>query len=450
MKNSRTGSWALALVGTLALGACDDDGDIITPPQMQTFEVTIDNVGSSYDFADSGTFDTPAGDAGPGPLLPGGVYEFSFHAPPGSKLTFATMMVQSNDFFFAPDGGGIPLWNPDGSQVSGDVTDQVLLWDAGTEADGEPGLGPNQAPRQSGADVGPADPDPTVRLAADAFSNLPDIDQMVQVTLSPTGATSWTARIENLSTTATLTTSDAATHPVPLAPGVFVVHSAADPLFTAGSADRGEGLEGLAEDGSTADLGAALAARTGVTSVLAPGVFVVHRVPSVLFEAGAADRGTGLEAVAEDGAPAALASALAADADVSSSAAFDTPVGAAAPGPATPGASYRFTVSAEEGDRLSFATMYVQSNDLFFAPAETGIDLFPGGVAINGDVTGMILLWDAGTEINERPGIGAFQAPRQPGPDTGTTEGGVVRQVGDGFDYGPVSSSIRVTITPVG
>jgi hypothetical protein len=237
---------------------------------------------------------------------------------------------------------------------------------------------------------------------------------------------------------------------VPLAPGVFVVHSTADPLFTVGSPDRGEGLEGLAEDGAAGGLGAALAARTGVTGILAPGVFAVHRAPSVLFEAGMADRGLGLEAIAEDGSPGDLASALAGNSAVSSSDVFNTPVGAGAPGPATPGVSYRFTVSAEEGERLSFATMYVQSNDLFFAPAETGIDLFPGGVALRGDVTGMILLWDAGTEVNERPGVGLFQAPRQPGPDTGPTEGGTVRQVGDGYDYGAVAASIRVTITPVG
>lgn len=449
MKHSRTGFWALALAGTVTLAACDDD-DLITPTQMQTFEVTIENVSSAYDFASSGIFDTPAGEAAPGPLLPGGVYEFSFDAPPGSSLSFATMMVQSNDFFFAPDGDGIALWNTDGSQVTGDVTDQVLLWDAGTEADGEPGLGPDQAPRQSGPDVGAADTNANVRLAADAFSNLPATTDMVRVTLTSTGATSWTARIENRSTPATLMTSDAATHPVPLAPGVFVVHSTADPLFTAGSPDRGEGLEAIAEDGAAGALGAVLAARTGATGTLSPGAFAVHRTPSVLFEAGSPDLGLGLEGIAEDGSPGALAASLANDADVFSSDLFNTPVGATAPGPLTPGGSYRFTVTAEEGDRLSFATMYVQSNDLFFAPAETGLDLFPGGVPVSGDITGMILLWDAGTEVNERPGVGLFQAPRQPGANTGPSEGGTVRQVGDGYDYGPVDASIRVTITPVG
>lgn len=450
MTHSRTGLWALALAGTVTLGACSDDDDIVTPPQMQTFEVSIENVSAAYDFISSGVFDTPAGQGSPGPLLPGGVYEFSFDAGPGTYLSFATMMVQSNDFFFAPDGDGIALWNPDGSQVTGDVTEQIMLWDAGTEADGEPGLGGDQAPRQAGPDTGADDPNATVRLAADAFGNLPAIAEMVTVTLMSTGPTSWTARIENVSTATTLTTSDNAMHPVPLAPGVFVVHTDADPLFTVGSADRGEGLEGIAEDGAAGDLGTALAARTGVTGILAPGVYALHRAPSVLFEGGAPDRGQGLEAIAEDGSPDALATSLMGNAAVRASDLFNTPAGASAPGPATPGARYTFMVTAEEGDRLSFATMYVQSNDLFFAPAETGIDLFPGGNPLNGDVTGMVLLWDGGTEVNERPGVGLFQAPRQPGANTGTAENGTVRQAGDGFDYGAVDARIRVTVTPVG
>jgi hypothetical protein len=69
---------------------------------------------------------------------------------------------------------------------------------------------------------------------------------------------------------------------------------------------------------------------------------------------------------------------------------------------------------------------------------------------LNGDVTGMILLWDAGTEVNEQPGVGLYQAPRQSGPDTGPAEGGDVRQVNDGFSYGAVSDRVRVTITPAG
>lgn len=65
-------------------------------------------------------------------------------------------------------------------------------------------------------------------------------------------------------------------------------------------------------------------------------------------------------------------------ATVASSGVFNTPVGADMPGPALPGGRYSFEFSASPGQSLSFATMFVQSNDLFFAPMDTGIPLFSG------------------------------------------------------------------------
>jgi hypothetical protein len=61
----------------------------------------------------------------------------------------------------------------------------------------------------------------------------------------------------------------------------------------------------------------------------------------------------------------------------------------------------------------------------------------------------MVLLWDAGTEQNEIPGIGPDQAPWQAGPNTGAAEGGTVRQVNDGYAYPEVDQIIRVTLTPM-
>jgi hypothetical protein len=360
------------------------------------------------------------------------------------------MMAQSNDLFYAPEGDGIALWDMGGNQVEGDVTAQIALWDAGTESNEEPGLGADQAPRQSAPNTGADDPDAAVRPAPDTYGNLPAVSDAISLTLTSIGPNSWVARIENVGDAGTLSTSDGGMHPVPLSPGVFVVHTEPDPLFTSGEPDRGEGLEGIAEDGAAATLAADLAGRTGATGILSPGAYAVHSAPSVLFAAGMPDAGLGLEAIAEDGDPAALATALSGATGVTDAGAFDTPEGASGAGPATPGAAYAFTITAVPGDRLSLATMYVQSNDLFFAPAESGIDLFPGGTALSGDVTGMVLLWDAGTEVNEQPGVGLHQAPRQSAPDTGPAEGGDVRQVNDGFSYGAVSDHVRVTITPTG
>ena len=181
-------------------------------------------------------------------------------------------------------------------------------------------------------------------------------------------------------------------------------------------------------------------------TLLAPGAWVAQRGGTPLFIDGQADRGAGLEALAEDGNPAELAASLPRNSGV-----FATPVGADGPGPLTPGSAYEFTFVARPGDRLSFATMYVQSNDLFLAPGDTGIALFTNDrLPISGDVTGQIGLWDAGTEVNEAPGVGANQAPRQAAANTGADEGGTVRLVDDGFTYPAVADIVRITISSSG
>jgi hypothetical protein len=227
-----------------------------------------------------------------------------------------------------------------------------------------------------------------------------------------------------------------------------VVHSNPNPLFAPGAADFGEGLEAVAEDGDPAGLGAALAARTGVTTPFAPGTWAVHSPSVGLFAAGQDEPGLGLEALAEDGTPDDLTAALNGASGVSLAGSFSVPVGGAGPGVILPGQSYRFTFTATEGDRLSLATMYVQSNDLFLGFDESGITLFGAdGSARTGDVTALVRLWDAGTEENQRPGTGPDQAPRQAGPDTGPADGdSVVRIVSDGFAYDPVGDLVRVVI----
>ena len=359
------------------------------------------------------------------------------------------MFVQSNDLFYAPDGDGIELFDSMGEQIVGDVTSQLKLWDAGSEVNQEPGLGTDQAPRQSGANTGAADTDNTVRMASDAFSNLPAAMDVIQATLSSAGPTGFTLRIENVSTTSTLMTSDGGSHPVPLAPGVYVVHSESNVLFTEGQSDYGYGLATIAEDGDPTSLSTMLAMDTGVTQLYAPGVYVVHESANPLFTANMNDAGNGLENLAEDGDPSNLAASLSAEGMYSASGAFNTPVGSASPGALAPGASYEFTFSAMEGDYLSFATMLVQSNDLFLAPSGMGVALFSSGSAMSGDITSYFNIWDAGTEVNETPGVGLNQAPRQSGANTGADEMGMVMMVDDMYDYPAVSDIIRITITEI-
>ncbi len=176
-------------------------------------------------------------------------------------------------------------------------------------------------------------------------------------------------------------------------------------------------------------------------SPLSPGLYFVHRDGMPFFTAGMLDRGQGLENNAEDANPAKLAQA------VPGSVIFNTPVGGTQPGPATPGKKFEFSFTASPGDHLSFLTMFGQSNDAFYAPADTGLPLFNGNMPVTGDVTSQISLWDAGTEMNQMPGTGPDQAPRQTMPGMGTAEKLPLVTMAnrmDGFTYG---QAIKVTIS---
>lgn len=215
-------------------------------------------------------------------------------------------------------------------------------------------------------------------------------------------STDFTVRIENVSTTESLELSTGETAPAPTAPVLWVIHTGESPLFTKGERDRGEGLEALAEDGSPAALHASLQGKPGIAAA----GFV------------------------------------------------NTPLGASEPGPILPGQAYEFTASAVPGQKLTVAFMFGQSNDLFYAPRQKGIDLFDGsGEPVGGDLTGDLVLWDAGTEVNQEPGLGPDQAPRQAGDNIGASEDGAVRPVKeskDGFTYPDVERVVRLTVRAAG
>src|ERR1051325_1786571 len=104
-----------------------------------------------------GVFNLPVGAMTAGPIRPGDSYEFTVTALPGMKLFMTQMFGQSNDWFYAPSVNGITLFDNKGNPVSGDITNQLYLWDAGTEKDEEIGIGPNQGPRQKGPNTGEAE-----------------------------------------------------------------------------------------------------------------------------------------------------------------------------------------------------------------------------------------------------------------------------------------------------
>lgn len=205
--------------------------------------------------------------------------------------------------------------------------------------------------------------------------------------------TSFKVRVENISASDGLTAEDGSKYPFAISPGLYAV-----------SADRVE-------------------------------FFKLDKAAS-----------KALEAQAEDGNPEVFWSDVRAMPKEGSFGIFNTPVGLGMPGPILPGGAYEFTFSATKGMKLNLIVMYGQSNDLFYAP-ESAIDLFVNGKPFSGDVADKFLLWDAGTEVNQAPGLGGDQGPRQKAPNTGTDENGVVRLVNDGFEYPAVKDVMRITIT---
>ncbi|MGE0353061.1 MAG: spondin domain-containing protein [Gemmatimonadales bacterium] len=185
--------------------------------------------------------------------------------------------------------------------------------------------------------------------------------------------------------------------------------------------------------------------------VMAPVLWAVHDLREPVFTVGTADRRQGLETLAETGNPEPLVKALTGKRGIRAAGAMAVPVGEMAGGPLTPGKAYEFSVMARPGDRLSLAWMFGQSNDLFYGLSSYGVPLFDAnGMARSGDFTRYVMLYDAGTEVNEEPGSGPNQAPRQKMANDGVSENGFVRPVNDQFQYPVIGTVMKVTVTAAG
>ena len=146
LHDKKSGLFSEGMAATKGLESQAEDGD---PSGLAGMLMTSHHSSSLH-----GVFNTPIGMMGPGPIRPGGSYEFSFTASAGMKLSLTMMNGQSNDEFYAPVENGIALFDAKGNPLSGDVTDKFILWDAGTEVNEELGIGPNQGPRQKGINTG--------------------------------------------------------------------------------------------------------------------------------------------------------------------------------------------------------------------------------------------------------------------------------------------------------
>ena len=391
----------------------------------------MDKVSNAGAWGPDNTTDDPNDPMGsvPGapPIAPGGAFEFDIEASPGDKLSLATMYVPSNDIFLAPGSDGITLFSG-GTAVDGDVTDQVQVWDAGTEPNQQPGFGSNSAPLQDNPDQGD-DEGASVRSISDIEDgyNYASASDAVSVTVTPTGGSvdagsvTFTVRIENTAPSDFYPTE--ATPPgggIWITPGGYALHTGSSPVYTTGES-ASSGLEAVAEAGKpsgTPENESFVETLSGQDNVSNAGAW-------------------GPDTTVEDP---------------------NDPMGSV-PGapPIATGGAFEFTVEATPGDKLSFATMFVPSNDIFFAPTDGGIALFNDGEPVDSEVTDQIGLFDAGTEVNQKPGFGPLSAPLQgmgddaPGADAGIDEEGPVRsidEVEDGYKYPAVSDTISVTVSP--
>jgi hypothetical protein len=186
-----------------------------------------------------------------------------------------------------------------------------------------------------------------------------------------------------------------------------------------------------------------------VPFVSAPVLWVIHNgSTNAIFAGGEPDAGQGLELLAETGDPKDLVKSLTGKSGVAAVGAAARPVGAVADGPLTPGQRYEFEIVAEPGQVLSTAWMFGQSNDLFYSN-DRPIALFDAsGKPKSGEMTAQLALWDAGTEVNEEPGLGPNQGPRQKTPDAGLVERQGIARVRDKYSYPRIGDVLRLTITP--
>ncbi len=385
----------------------------------RTYTVIVENVSTNYMFFESGVTSIPEGEGAAGPAHPGQSFKFSFHAGPNHKLSFATMYGFSNDGFYALNEGGINVYEGDfpAVNVERDITSDIILWDAGTQVNQEPG--PNNP--HNGADENGVVRD---KMAVGDGFDYGTVATNLKATLTYDGHSMFTVTIKDLegSTTA-------------ISPVAWVVHTDGQtPVFKAGVADFKKGLEPLAETGNAGPLGQYLSMNSGYVSPVAPVLWVFHDKNDMpIFTKGKPDYGMGLETLAETGNPEPLYQSLMAKGYTTGF--YATRENNLGDGPLFPGQKYKFTMEGHAGQMLSLACMLGASNDIFFSTGEDGIKLTNDDDYLN--LTQFIKLYDAGTEVNEYPGAQT---------QANTVENGNVRRLDDGLSWPDASKVIKVTI----
>lgn len=317
-------------------------------------------------------------------------------------LSFAIGLNECNDAFVALPPEGIQLLDDEGrlrdaTEVASEINRRLVVWDAGSERNEPPGIGPTQVARQTTTNRGVADAVAEVRRYRDSVNDLegPRVGGIVNLTIEGDFTGEFTVTLEN--------TSDSSNYPTRLSPLVWMLHDGSTKIFADGSPATPQ-LEMLAEDGNTDGLKGELNAMQNVTAEIV-------RSPD-----GAAGLGIG------------------------------------------PGQRYVWTITPSLTQRaFNFASMIESSNDTFLALGPNGINLLDGGGQprsnndIAADIAASLAAWDAGTEGNQAGGAGPDQGSNQLSSGRGPSEGdGLVRKYGNEiWSYPSISNLVTVTVTPM-
>jgi len=405
--------WAEAINPTVGLA---NDTPIVT----STFNVTItnrinyvgavlynqpQNLSAERSVPDRASLDSP-----------GEYYDIDFVASPGANMSFVSMSSISNDWLFAPTGQGVEIFDADGQPILGDITDQVYLWDAGTEEENPATFGGGSPEDRQDDD------DNTVRVLNT------DVSEYLSAELTNYDAATrtFTLRITNLKGEFDVT------NPIRISPGIVTLHAQDNPFFTAGEPDRGVGLQLIAERGNIADLWAWLneigtddapLRLSSSWSTISPGLIYAFNTESDPWFTQGQEMvaGSGIEELAEAG---------------NNMVAWEFINGLGLPVSVSdqttnlvPGESLTFTIEVPQGQnyKLGFGTMLTRTNDWFMSFNNNGVALWDdNGTPFTGtSESDEIYLFDAGTEADEFVGIGDFLGT-PPGPVDSNT---IIRRV---------------------
>jgi len=401
--------------------SCDDDDDDNNGNNNGNAVIEIENVTRAKDFVQSGTFRGQ----GDGLIMPGQSVEFKFHAGKGQALMFATMYGYSNDLFFAPANPGITLFDSDGNAKTGDVSDQIKLWDNGSRI--------NQVPGANVTHPGTADASNVTEVPGmDAQSNeYPAASALMKGELSYNSTTSeFTFKLTNISA--------ATTRETPFSPGLWAVSNMLDgklvngtPFFTAGQKTSTE-LTALAETGNPTPLATKVQATTGIVTGLSPAVVVIYSgTTNPIYTLNQRDGGVGLKELAQTGDGKKLKESLERMRGVDQ-------VYIIGNDPILPGQKYDGRIIARNNYNITFATMFGSSNDWFYSTNAVVESV------TKGDITGKVSLLDSGTGVNQYPGAGNSQAMFGGTPATESVN--ITTVDATTYPVPPVNEMIKVTL----